>query len=185
MTSDGRGVVESSRTYQSVRWLEERLDGLARPLRVGFGESRTASGFGTAGRWTRASWLYRWLTAEPDSREIVIDLRRSYAVGWLVELGEGGLGPLERAASRATSNRFLQHAAAHPVPIAGAALLGAVFASIVRAWPVADPIVLAAYALALCVSGLGLVVPDSATALANSRTVALFARAVDPPEPPP
>lgn len=175
-------LLAGSRAVATVRWAKELVADLDRSLRASAAASRTASGVRTVGRWVRGSSLYRWLTAEPDSREIVIDLRRSYAVGWLLELGERSIGPLERATSRAASNRLLQHATAHPVRLAGAALLGAVFASIVRAWPVTDPIVLTAYALAFCVSGLGLVVPDPAAAVANSRTVVLFAAALDPQE---
>lgn len=33
---------------------------------------------------TRASWLYRWLTAEPEPEVIVIDLRETYTVGPLI-----------------------------------------------------------------------------------------------------
>jgi len=40
----------------------------------------------TAGRWLRGSWLYGWLTAEPDPEVIVIDLRETYTVGPFVRL---------------------------------------------------------------------------------------------------
>jgi len=40
----------------------------------------------TAGRWVRGSWLYQWLTAEPDPEVIVIDLRETYTVGPFVRL---------------------------------------------------------------------------------------------------
>lgn len=32
----------------------------------------------------RDSWLYRWLTAEPDPQVVVIDLRETYTVGPLI-----------------------------------------------------------------------------------------------------
>lgn len=35
----------------------------------------------TLGRWTRASWGYRWLTKEPEPEVIVIDLRETWTVG--------------------------------------------------------------------------------------------------------
>lgn len=173
-------LLAGSRAVATVWWAQEQLAKPDRALRTAAATSRTTSGFGTAGRWVRASWLYRWLTAEPDSREIVIDLRRSYAVGWLLELGERSMGVLDRATSRAASNRFLQHAAAHPVRLAGAALLGAVLASLVRAWPVSDPLVLGFYGFAVCVSGLTLAVEDWRVAAANSRTSTLLAVASRP-----
>jgi hypothetical protein len=44
-----------------------------------------ASRLGVAGRtvskWTRNSWLYRWLTAEPEPDVVVIDLRETWTVG--------------------------------------------------------------------------------------------------------
>jgi len=36
------------------------------------------------GTVVRASWLYRWLTAEPDPHVVVIDLRETYTVGPLL-----------------------------------------------------------------------------------------------------
>lgn len=48
------------------------------------GAARTVSR--TVGHWTRGSWLYRWLTAEPDPEVIVIDLRETYTVGPFVRL---------------------------------------------------------------------------------------------------
>lgn len=33
---------------------------------------------------TRDSWLYRWLTAEPEPEVVVIDLRETYTVGPLI-----------------------------------------------------------------------------------------------------
>lgn len=35
----------------------------------------------TVGRWVRGSWLYGWLTAEPDPEVIVVDLRETWTVG--------------------------------------------------------------------------------------------------------
>lgn len=38
-------------------------------------------------RQVRASWTYRWLTAEPDRRVVVIDLGETATIGSLVALG--------------------------------------------------------------------------------------------------
>jgi len=48
----------------------------------------------TLDRWIRSSWLYRWLTAEPEPDVIVIDLRETYTVGPV-------LAALDRAVERA------------------------------------------------------------------------------------
>ncbi|WP_435196407.1 hypothetical protein [Natronomonas sp. EA1] len=46
--------------------------------------------------WSRGSWLYGWLTAEPDPEVIVIDLRETYTVGPVIALIDrvaGWVGP--------------------------------------------------------------------------------------------
>lgn len=46
---------------------------------------RTADRTGAAlGGWVRGSWLYDWLTAEPEPEVIVIDLRETYTVGPII-----------------------------------------------------------------------------------------------------
>lgn len=49
----------------------------------------------------RHSWLYRWLTAEPEPQVVVIDLRETYTVGPLLAVLDRGLafvGPPVREA---------------------------------------------------------------------------------------
>jgi hypothetical protein len=41
---------------------------------------------GRVGTAIRSSWLYRWLTADPDPDVIVIDLRETRTVGPVIEL---------------------------------------------------------------------------------------------------
>ena len=48
--------------------------------------SRLAATLRTLEHWLRASYCYRWLTAEPDPDVIVIDLRETYAVGPFIAL---------------------------------------------------------------------------------------------------
>jgi hypothetical protein len=50
-------------------------------LGVALERSRLTGAGETLGRWVRGSYLYRWLTAEPDPDVIVIDLRETYTVG--------------------------------------------------------------------------------------------------------
>jgi hypothetical protein len=50
----------------------------------------------TLATWVRGSWLYGWLTAEPDPDIIVIDLRETYTVGPVIAVIDrlaGWVGP--------------------------------------------------------------------------------------------
>jgi hypothetical protein len=49
------------------------------------------------GHYVRASFLYRWLTAEPDPEVIVIDLRETWTVGPVLAVIEKVLTELDRA----------------------------------------------------------------------------------------
>lgn len=53
---------------------------------AGHSRARAAVGdtAGALGRWVRNSWLYGWLTAEPEPDVIVVDLRETYTVGPLL-----------------------------------------------------------------------------------------------------
>ncbi|MFW5956632.1 MAG: hypothetical protein ACOCQY_04440 [Halorhabdus sp.] len=46
--------------------------------------------------WISASWLYRWLTAEPDPDVIVIDLRETVTVGPILAVLERAIALLAR-----------------------------------------------------------------------------------------
>lgn len=48
-------------------------------------------------RWGRHSFLYRWLTKEPEPDVIVIDLRETYTVGPLLAGLDRLAGPLDRS----------------------------------------------------------------------------------------
>ena len=49
------------------------------------------------GRYMRASFLYRWLTAEPDPEVIVIDLRETWTVGPFITVLDRVVSELDRA----------------------------------------------------------------------------------------
>jgi hypothetical protein len=68
------GARENSEIVESLRQISERLNSVAE-------QSWLWSAGRTLKRWTRHSYLYRWLTAEPDPDVIVIDLRETYTVG--------------------------------------------------------------------------------------------------------
>lgn len=51
-------------------------------------------------RWTRSSYLFRWLTKEPDPEVIVIDLRDTYTVGPFIAILDWIITVLEPAYRR-------------------------------------------------------------------------------------
>lgn len=57
----------------------------------------TRTGAADIGRYVRRSFLYRWLTAEPDPEVIVIDLRETWTVGPILAVFERLLIGLHRA----------------------------------------------------------------------------------------
>jgi hypothetical protein len=78
----------------------------------------------------RASWLYRWLTAEPDPDVVVVDLRETVGVGPILALLDRLLGFVVRNWNRARVNtgltRLSDRFVARPVTVASVVVLGAV-----------------------------------------------------------
>lgn len=58
-------------------------------------------------RWALASWLYRWLTAEPEPDVIVIDLRETYALGPVLGLIKSITGMIAPFYPTATVRRLI------------------------------------------------------------------------------
>jgi hypothetical protein len=166
-------------------WLRSTYVSLATPLRNAWGGSflgliaLSYPGSALHGllEWSldtaRHSWIYQWLTKEPEPDVIVIDLRETLTVGPILILLERVIEPLARAASAAKITRQGRQLAAAPIPVASAALLGLIFVFLVRAWPPNPPMVVALI-IAVIAAALGLGVEDSSTALANSRVIELL-----------
>jgi hypothetical protein len=84
------GALREARTRLAIGGERSRLVGTVD--RVG----------GTLGTWVRGSWLYGWLTAEPDPDIIVIDLRETYTVGPVIATLDrlaGWIGPRWRGST--------------------------------------------------------------------------------------
>lgn len=92
--SDARRLTEGSALVaalsQAERTLRDAADSASstragRKLAQAFDRYWAASGAAAATRqteqWVRASWLFQWLTAEPETDVIVIDLRETLTVG--------------------------------------------------------------------------------------------------------
>ncbi|MFC5135838.1 MULTISPECIES: hypothetical protein [Haloferacaceae] len=138
----------------------------------------------------RASWLYRWLTAEPDPDVIVIDLRETWTVGpflrildWIVGALVGAMeGSILASAAGTTVKRVHET----PLRVAGGLAVGAGSVAFLAA--VAGDAVsrtLLAGALVLYVVGAaGLRDRRSWPELRDTRPVELLIRALEPPAPP-
>jgi hypothetical protein len=140
--------------------------------------------------WVRASYLYRWLTAEPDPQVVVIDLRTTRTVGpfvraldWTLtrvvaftrESGLYQVGTTTAAAIRRA-----------PVRVAGIVLCVAALVSFVSSvlTATAGPVEVLVHGAAVVVGLAGTRVRVPLEALAESRTARLLVAAFEPPEPP-
>jgi hypothetical protein len=138
--------------------------------------------------YVRGSYLYRWLTAEPEPEVIVIDLRETWTVGPFIAVLDWVFGVLERAAdgsglvalASAGSKRVLDA----PVRAAGLATL-AVAVLVVPTAVLLDRTAALLVALGLLVVGTLALFEDRPWAeLRETRAVELLIAAFEPPEPP-
>lgn len=102
----GCGVRAWLATSRAVAALDRVSDGLATTGR----SSTTRSLAGRLSGWVRASYLYRWLTAEPDPDVVVIDLRETYAVGPVIALLDRLAAPFGRLYRASTLQRLVERA---------------------------------------------------------------------------
>jgi hypothetical protein len=138
--------------------------------------------------YVRGSYLYRWLTAEPEPEVIVIDLRETWTVGPFIAILDWIFGILERAAggSRlvALASRTVNRTLAAPVRAAGLATLAAA-ALVVPTAVLLDRTAALLVALGLLVVGtLALFEDRPWSELRETRPVELLVAAFEPPEPP-
>ena len=110
-------------------WVGRRVQSISTVLGTAASASGLAGFARMLGRWSRASFLWRWLTAEPDPDVIVIDLRESYTLRPILVVfdrisgtfarawGTAGLKPLVR-----TTEAHLQR---HPIRTLSIAALAA------------------------------------------------------------
>ena len=138
----------------------------------------------------RDSYLYRWLTAEPDPEVIVIDLRETWTVGPFIRLLDAVLDrvlpALEDSRVATAARTGVRRTLAAPLVVAGLALLvGGLGLGLVS---VAGG-TLGSTRLGLAVGAVvaGAVATRerrSWAALRETRPVALLVAALEPPEPP-
>jgi len=154
------------------------------------GHSGLARGVSEGSVWVRSSFLYRWLTAEPEPEVIVIDLRDTFTVRpFIVALDEAlqvvGLG-LPTSTVHDVLARIEGAVRAAPVRIASGLLLGAILASL-GLLLVTGSASTASFALGIVGLGLtvlGLRVEMTWAELRDSRLATLLVALLEPPEPP-
>lgn len=169
---------------------EERLETVEERFRTGIECSTLARGWRTLARYIRHSWCYRWLTKEPEPEVIVIDLRETYTVGPVIRLLDRCLEAVARAlpsSKTAAYARDLEDRFRHrPLRVAGVALLGAVFVSVVGTVVLGrlDAVGLAVRAVLAGLSVAGLRSERTLEDLTETRAWELLVAAFEPPEPP-
>ncbi|WP_435176503.1 hypothetical protein [Halorussus sp. AFM4] len=96
------------RAYLATTWFVRTGVALSNGLAAAVDTSALAKGGRAVMGWLRQSFLYRWLTKEPEPDVIVIDLRETYTVGPLIALLDRLVPTVDRMwrgslAARATS----------------------------------------------------------------------------------
>lgn len=162
------------------------LDALSDRFAVATAESSVGGVARTVGEWIRASWCYRWLTAEPDPEVIVIDLRETYTVGPIVRVLDRVIDPLADAWEGSGVQATADAVADAPVRALGivAAVAVVVEAALSLAQGDLTQFGLLARAVLFGFAALATRVPLSAAELAETRTGRLLRAVLEPPEPP-
>ncbi len=174
-------ALEKSRVVGFIRWCRSVLHTLLEPVQ------RTGSRFA---RYVRASYIYRWLTAEPEPEVIVIDLRETYTVGPFIRAFDRVLNTLETtySGSRTESIVTSTSEAVRARPIR---MLGIVGIAFVTVWLLAA-VATGTLSTGLTV-GLGLLLVLSILSLRSTRSLEevletqiakVLVSAFEPPEPP-
>ena len=174
--------VEQSRVYRAIQSLFDALHRGAETTRLK-----------TIGRslshYTRDSWLYRWLTKEPEPDVIVIDLRDTWTVApfiaildWLIELLAVAYqdSRLEHVIA-AVHRRLFRSPVRFLSVLLLAVLLPILLYTAVQTGVSTTTVVLLVVTVG---SGVGALVDLSWPELRETRPVQLAIAALEPPEPP-
>jgi len=158
-------ALEDSRLYQALSAATERLSSVV-----------------------RASYLYRWLTAEPDPDVIVIDLRETWTVGPVIAILDWLFAQFEDAVegSRvvALAAVVYERTLAAPIRVGGlATLVAAALVGLLGVVSGGRSALFVAAAL-IAVGTLGLFEDRSWGELRQTRPVELLVAALEPPTPP-
>ncbi len=123
----GRAALASSLVTHYLREVADETVAVGR-------RSRLAETVRWGERTTRQSWLYRWLTTEPESDVVVVDLRETMVVGPVLGSLDRLVGPLvrhwDRAQTGAIADRLSERFVARPVQVVSVLALAAVLANL-------------------------------------------------------
>ena len=162
------------------------IDALSDRIAIASAESRVGGAVATLGDWVRASWSYRWLTAEPDPDVIVIDLRETYTVGPIIGVLDRVVDPLADAWEGSAVETTLSGIADAPVRALGIVVAVAVLVETALSLALGDftQSSLLVRAVVFGLAALASQVPLSASEIAETRTGRLLRAILEPPEPP-
>lgn len=159
-------------------------------VRVAVRESRLGKLWRRTAAAVRSSYLYRWLTAEPDPEVIVIDLRETWTVGPFIRLLDAILDrllpALDDSRLAAAARTVVRRTLAAPAVVTGVALLAAGLGlGLVSVAAGTLGTTRLGVAVALAVAGVVATRERRSWAeLRETRPVELLVAALEPPEPP-
>lgn len=139
--------------------------------------------------WARESFLYRWLTKEPDPEVIVIDLRETVTVGPIIALLDHGIEAFTPSIRRSTLvgsfTAMARATRAAPVRVLSLVALVAAIVNLLMTLVLAgfDPADVALSILVIGVATVGTRVTMSWDELHHTRAGRLIAAVLKPPEP--
>lgn len=135
---------------------------------------------------TRESYLFGWLTAEPDPDVITIDLRETWTVGPVIAvinwLAPHAARAWNESLVRTTAERTTTAFRAAPVKLTSVLLLGVLLVQFVRSWNSASDTALAVRCFLTALALLGLRVDWTWEELEVSKAGRLAAALFDPPD---
>lgn len=151
-----------------------------------YAESTTRSLVRITSRIARNSWLYSWLTAEPDSQTIVIDFQETTTIGHLLSIltrffkTASRVGPTARFSLRAS--QFETAVGNRPIKSASVLLLSLGVSVFLYMWPNVGTIWFSTLAVLILTAGIGLALEHFRVAYTRSLTRWFIERAFPPPE---
>lgn len=185
--SEGAARLRRGLSSADVTAVSRRIRGLAS---AAFADSFAGRFSRATTRAVRASWLYRWLTAEPEPDVIVIDLRETAIVGpllgvldWLLvralTYGEGSVLSV-------VGDRVIDALRARPIQAVSTVVLAAVLANLAlvigTGSPTARAVGVRLLVMSLALAGTRLTY--TAEELASTRIFGVVVALLEPPEPP-
>ena len=170
--------------------LESTRMGVESALRTAISNAKLATVSARSRQFVYGSFLYRWLTADPDPEVIVIDLRETASVGPALRATHRGLAAIAPSVASARTTDVLRRGTCllreRPVRIASLVLFGATLGG-VSVLATGDDLTLVSIAVLVAVTGLAAIGIRSTTTwtdIRENRAVKAVAAAFEPPEPP-